>query len=237
MEQHVIDLLPAYALDALDPDEKRQVERHLQTCPACQVELQAFREAAGMLAYAARPAVPPERLKQALMRAVRPGQEPATRQPAARWITRLWQGFVRLSPGLAIAALVLVLALGAANLVLLRQTGQRAATQPFRVVALAGTPASPQANGLLVISATGREGTLIVDGLPQLDRQHQYQLWLIKDGQRTSGGVFSVYDEGYGAMVVDSPRPLSEYPAFGITIEPLGGSHGPTGEKVLGGEI
>ncbi|RJQ80137.1 MAG: anti-sigma factor [Desulfobacteraceae bacterium] len=32
-----------------------------------------------------------------------------------------------------------------------------------------------------------------------------------------------------------SPRPLNSYRTFGITIEPRGGSPGPTGSKVLGG--
>jgi anti-sigma-K factor RskA len=62
-------------------------------------------------------------------------------------------------------------------------------------------------------------------------------LWLIQDGQRTSGGVFSVSDEGYGSLWISSPEPLATYSAFGITIEPAGGSPGPTGDKVLGSPL
>jgi hypothetical protein len=62
-----------------------------------------------------------------------------------------------------------------------------------------------------------------------------FGLALNSDGLRTSGGVFAVNPEGYGALWISSPEPLSSYPAFGITIEPVGGSPGPTGEKVLGG--
>ena len=40
------------------------------------------------------------------------------------------------------------------------------------------------------------KGVLAVTGLHGLDRGHQYQLWLIKDGQRRSGGVFSPDAEG-----------------------------------------
>jgi anti-sigma-K factor RskA len=62
-------------------------------------------------------------------------------------------------------------------------------------------------------------------------------LWLINEGKRTSGGVFSVMDNGYGVLIVNSSKPLSTYQNFGITIEPFGGSSGPTGDKVLGGKI
>jgi anti-sigma-K factor RskA len=61
--------------------------------------------------------------------------------------------------------------------------------------------------------------------------------WLIENGQRTSGGVFSVSQEGYGSLRVSSPQPLSNYSAFGITVEPVGGSPGPTGNKVLGSPL
>jgi anti-sigma-K factor RskA len=32
-------------------------------------------------------------------------------------------------------------------------------------------------------------------------------------------------------------EPLLKFQAFGITVEPTGGSPGPTGEKVMGGEL
>jgi anti-sigma-K factor RskA len=107
----------------------------------------------------------------------------------------------------------------------------------MRTVALNGTEVVPNASGLIVISLDGEHGTLVVDGLPPLDGSHQYQLWLIDDGQRQSGGVFSVDQEGYGALWVSSPEPLSDYSAVGITIEPAGGSPGPTGDKVMGGSL
>ncbi len=111
------------------------------------------------------------------------------------------------------------------------------APESMQVVAMAGTEVAPDAEGTLVISGDGEYGTLVVDGLPALDQAHQYQLWLIRDGQRTSGGVFSVNEEGYGALLISSEAPLSSYPSFGITVEPAGGSPGPTGDKVLGGSL
>ena len=105
----------------------------------------------------------------------------------------------------------------------------------MRIVMLTGTEAAPGVTGTIVITTAGESGTLVVDGLPSLDEARQYQLWLIRDGQRTSGGVFSVNPEGYGLLWISSPANLTSYGAFGITIEPAGGSPGPTGDKVLGG--
>jgi anti-sigma-K factor RskA len=133
----------------------------------------------------------------------------------------------------------LILVLGASNLFLwgrlsaLEQTEQ----SNFISVRFDGTQAAASATGLLVISPDGEYGTLVVDGLPYLDESQQYQLWLIDDGQRNDGGVFSVNEEGYGFLEVESARHLINYSQFGITIEPAGGSLGPTGEKVLGGQF
>jgi anti-sigma-K factor RskA len=49
--------------------------------------------------------------------------------------------------------------------------------------------------------------------------------------------VFSVDEEGYANLSIKSEMPLSGYDRFGITIEPFGGSLGPTGDKVLGGDL
>lgn len=107
----------------------------------------------------------------------------------------------------------------------------------MQVVALQGTDLVPRASGLIVISPDGQHGTLVVDELPALDESQEYQLWLIRDGQRTSGALFSVSEDGYGNKWIDAPEPLTNYSSFGVTIEPAGGSPGPTGEKVLGGDL
>ena len=52
----VADLLGAYALDAVEPDEVDAIEEHLRTCPRCSDELRANREVVGVLAYAGQEA-------------------------------------------------------------------------------------------------------------------------------------------------------------------------------------
>ncbi len=235
---HVLDQLADYLLGSLSPAEQRAVELHLNACPVCREEREALQEAAGRLALAAPPVEPPARLKKAILRQI---DTPIERMAAARagWRRRLrvWQRSA--SPAWLLAAAALILLLLAGNLMLwgqVRQLSQQAQT-PLRTVALVGSESMPEAKGLLVLTTDGRSGTLVVDGLPELDPQRQYQLWLIQDGERTSGGVFSVDRWGYGAMVIESELPLDSFQSFGVTIEPAGGSPGPTGERVLSGSL
>jgi anti-sigma-K factor RskA len=143
------------------------------------------------------------------------------------------------APAWGIASLLLIFILGLSNLFLWGRLNEieRVSQSVILSIPLQGTDATPQAVGMLVVSQDGEHGTLVVDGLPALDEMSQYQLWLIRDEQRTNGGIFSVDEEGYGNLWVSSPEPLLSYSAFGITVEPAGGSPGPTGVKVLGGEL
>jgi anti-sigma factor RsiW len=49
-EPEIKELLGAYALDALEPDERAMVEAHLRTCVRCSVEVARHHEVAGLLA-------------------------------------------------------------------------------------------------------------------------------------------------------------------------------------------
>jgi anti-sigma-K factor RskA len=107
----------------------------------------------------------------------------------------------------------------------------------MQVIALANTNDAPQAIGTLIMGQNGDYGTLVVDHLPLLDAELQYQVWLIRDGERTSSGLFSVNYEGYGSLELSAPLLLNQYDTIGVTIEPRGGSPGPTGAKVLGSDL
>jgi anti-sigma-K factor RskA len=234
---HVIDLIPGYALGCLNGEEELQVTEHLAGCESCRIELDAYRRIVDTLHEAVPAAQPPPDLKQKILQRVQPKRVPEQPEAATSAWQRLWTRLQSGAPVWAYASFVLVIILAASNLWMLQRVNRQEANSQadFRVVNLAGTDKAPKATGLLVLSHDGNMGTLVVDSLPVLDEAHQYQLWLIKDGKRTSGGVFSVTQDGYGALAINSTQPLKDFPAFGITIEPTGGSPGPTGEKVMGG--
>lgn len=239
-DAHVFELLPAYALGSLDEDEATQVADHLSACPVCRAELRSYEEVVGRLALATPDTAPPAELGQKIMGRLQTPRSGVVAEPRRAWWQPLADLFRRPAPGWALASLALVALLITSNLWWWQRANRdepMVTPGGMRVVAMVGPTTDSAAVGTLVISGDGEYGTLVVDGLSPLDEGHQYQLWLIRDGQRTSGGVFSVNSEGYGALWISSSEPLSSYPAFGITVEPAGGSPGPTGEKVLGGTL
>ncbi|HEX4905148.1 MAG TPA: anti-sigma factor [Acidimicrobiales bacterium] len=50
--EEIQELLGAYALDAVDPDEASEIELHLRDCPRCRAEVAEHRETAAFLAHA-----------------------------------------------------------------------------------------------------------------------------------------------------------------------------------------
>jgi anti-sigma-K factor RskA len=256
----VHELIPEYSLGSLGETDSLLVTGHIQECSACYQEYLSYRSVSAELGLAAAIVTPPADLRTRIMAIARSAEQQAaanskstppstlTRKPASAARPSLWDrlsGLFRLNNpafGLAAAALILLLALG--NLLLWQQVNSlQAAVKPspqaaaMRTISLTGTDNAKQAIGMIVISGDGDHGTLVAERLPMLDKDHQYQLWLVKDGKRVNGGVFSVNVEGYGALLVESAQPLNSYQSFGITIEPFGGSPGPTGKKVLGGNL
>lgn len=245
--EQIVDLIPAYALDALDEQEASTVKEHLEACPSCRTELRAYQVIASSMPLAVPQYQPPARVKTALMERVAASQSEsqpqAAPQPAPQaapsWLER-FNAFLRGGFGpLRLAGLAAILVLLASNLLLWRQVADLRAAQPEMLGVINLTPAGndPYATGVIIVSADRSHGTLVVDNLRLLPEDQQYQLWLVKDSYRVSGGVFSVDDEGYGALWVHSDEPLGNFTSFGITIEPHGGSEYPTGERVLMGGL
>jgi anti-sigma-K factor RskA len=236
VSEHPSDLLPAYALDCLDEAEVRSVAGHLAACPLCQAELEAYRGTVRALALAAPEAQPPAELRQRVLHTVQASSpQPLVAVDERRRRLPGWQ-WPASGSGWQPALLFLLLLLLLSNLFLWQQYNRlRQEVPPRAIVGLTGTEVAPQASGVLVLTADGRQATLVVEGLPPLTAGQQYQLWLIENGERSDGGVFSVDAAGYHTMPVMPPRPITGYSAFGVTIEPAGGSPGPTGPRVLGG--
>jgi anti-sigma-K factor RskA len=107
----------------------------------------------------------------------------------------------------------------------------------MRAIPLTSTGFVPGAAGFVIIGADGQNGAFVVDALPTLEPDYQYQLWLLQNEQRTSGAVFSVDENGYGGGRIRAPKNLFEYSGCDVSVEPAGGSSQPTGEKVLAGAL
>ena len=236
-EHSVRDLLPGYSLGILEEEEKNEVREHVAACAACRAELASFREVAGRLAAAAPLRDLPPELEARILRGI--GTLRATRKvttPRRNASSRRRAPW----PALTAIAAMFAMALGVGNL--LQWTGVlqpplRGKQPRLTTALLSGTGDARNAYGAIVLDPMDNKGVLAVTGLQGLDSGHQYQLWLIKDGQRRSGGVFSPDAEGYGSMLLTVPGDFKDFHSFGVTVEPRGGSDSPTGARVLSGAL
>ncbi len=242
MEHDAIEsLLPAYAAGAVDPAERRELERHLPDCASCRALLADYEELCAALLYAVPQVAAPEHLYADLARRIAP--RPAASVSPARPAARRWRW-----PALAFTAAALIL-LVASNLFWFNRLNrmQQDLKMQASVVAmlaqhpkelgLSPEPAVPAARGDFYYDPQGKTGVLRVSGLPPAPPDKSYQLWLIRGGQRDNGGLFRVDAGGAGMLVVAVDRPLAQYNALGITLEPAGGSPGPTTPRLLGGRF
>jgi anti-sigma-K factor RskA len=258
--EEIAELLPAYALGALDNAEQALVRAHLPTCAACHSQLASYHSVASALALAAAPASPAPSLRDRVLR--RAGL-PGRRSPLANWLER-WRlprpssfGLTRLRPAFAAVALLLAVGAGVQSVRLQAELGRQVAVNrsladqaaaqeqltksllgPGLVVrAIESTDAAPGAEAYLYLNPNGQRAFVWAGGLPALPEGKAYQLWLIQDGRRTSGGLFVPGPDGVGHLAVLAPEPLSSYQSVGVTVEPATGSPGPTGARVLGGPL
>ncbi|MBW2705061.1 MAG: anti-sigma factor [Deltaproteobacteria bacterium] len=229
------DLLPAYALGSLDKEEAIRVSEHLATCAKCNEQFLEYRSTVGAMAYGTPGISPPNSLKQKLMQRIQSTADiQSAIQPASkRWKLRsLWPNF---SPAWAFASLALIISLSVTNFMQWNntQTLQGEVAVDLLVLKMKGTYRAPKGDGTFVISQDRKKGVLVASDLPIPDGNQQYQLWMKKDDQHVSGGVFSVTPTGYAVVEIQSKESLSNFRSFEITLEPAGGSLTQTGNLYM----
>lgn len=241
-EVHVFELLPGYALGSLDESDAALVTSHLASCTTCRTELGSFETVVEELALPLPAASPSPGSKRLLMDRIQslPAAKPVralVRAPAAR--PPLFQ---RLLPAWGVVSLLLIAGLAAGDVLLWQRVNNPGVyTGPLGMRAVAlnnNAAAAPQASGIVIISADGQNGVLVVDELAELDATKQYQVWLYHGDQATRGPAFNVDKTGYRGTRIIAPDSLLSYSSIRVTIEPVNGA-GPssTGEQVLGGPL
>jgi anti-sigma-K factor RskA len=221
-------LAGAYAIDALDDDERRAFESYMATHPEAAVEVAELRAAAGLLAEdAVTP--PPSSLRRAVLAAIRDlRQEPA--DDAAAFVDLTQRGGRRpiIWLGIAAAAVVLVVAIAGALAVLRGPSIQDVYTADDAVIVnLAGADSS----ALFTFSRQLEAAVFLSDDLDPVGDDETYELWFITGDVAAPAGTFRPDASGTAEILVHgSPQSGS---AVGLTVEPAGGSDVPTGDILL----
>lgn len=238
-------LLPLFAVGALTEEESQAVEHHLETCAACRAEADQYAPVVEALLYQVPLVRAPDSVRRKVARIPERVKSPQPAPRPKRQVRRLsWREMW------AVAATFAILLLAASNVYLFTrwQVAQRQLDAQQEIIRLLTSPElhavplqpdEPARNARAVLYYLDEQtGLLIVEGLPPLDPERAYQLWLIRpDGQRDNGGVFRPADNQPIVHTIVTPAPWHVYTGVGVTIEPATGSPGPTGPRVLHGGL
>ncbi len=253
-EEHAQDLVAAYVLGAVTPQEARLVEAHLATCVACQEVERTLGEVVAQLPALVGEMTPPTGQRERLMAIVaeeaqsndwppsletpsRIRQDPTAIRPislqragastsARPWKARVQGSGMRLAaPLVALAAMLTLVVLGVG---LWRTIGgnQTPATAVYRV---AGTTTQPSIAGTLSYFGGDHRIELNVRGLAALPSNRVYALWLIRGHYRVIKRIdtFRAAADGTARITLDSDNPAN-YTMACLSVEETATAQRPT---------
>ncbi len=108
------------------------------------------------------------------------------------------------------------------------------------MVLMSGLEASPNGYGKVIWDAEHKRALLQVSNLPAVPQDKDYQLWIIKNNQPVSAGVFAINNTDSDSffkieqMDMEAGQAMD---AFAVTMEPKGGMPQPTGDMYLHGNM
>lgn len=218
-----------YVLDALPADERDRFEAHLAECSFCSTEVAELREAAVKLAtQVATP--PPPALKASVMSAIENTRQLPPLVPGQLSAPVAPRRFTRRSVLTLAAAALAVAAAGGVAIDQYRDKTD-AVQASDRMAAVLAQPDARTVHGnvsgggqaTLVVSSRADAAVVVLRDLPKLPADRTWQLWMI-DPAKTAHSVGLA--AGDLTEVVDGS--VTGMTAFGLTIEPTGGSPKPT---------
>jgi anti-sigma-K factor RskA len=248
----ILDLLTAYALDALEPEEISHVHALLASHPELRATLAELRTTVDTLPYGLPEANPAPELRQRVLEYAtgRSDRTPAasTGRPGRR------RGWLLSLSGVAAAAVVTA-AIGWGQVVSLRgelaqartdltqaqtelsqtrtqlaRTREDLGTAQAVIATLHGT----NGQGTVVLTSAGN--AVLTVQLPALPPGRTYQLWRMHESRDPlSAGLFTTDQQGYVTFNLDQQPENGETVA--VTVEPDGGSPGPTSDPLIIGPV
>jgi anti-sigma factor RsiW len=221
----------AYAVDALDADERARFEEHLAACPACEAEVADLQQATALMSEITQ-AEPPPALRESVLAGIKSVRPLPPEIPVATNVRKL-PIRRRLTALVAAAAL---LGVAGAGTVIWQQatTSDQTLSVADRVLQAADAkrvnvelPGGVRAS--VIRSVSEGKAVLVTHDMPAPPSGRVYELWL----QTTAGKMVPA-----GTMGKPGSRPVvlegdaTNATAVGITVEPEGGSDSPTSEPI-----
>ena len=253
-EQYGEDLA-LLALGALEGDARTELEKHLETCAGCRLELEQLRGDMALMATSTTGPRPPQRARQRLLDAIAKEPRGVSAIPAR---SRGFNWLAVCGWAAAVAMLVVVINLRRENWAMrdtVADIGRLMAQQTVDLqnarrvvdaltaddtqkVLLVSTKTPPQPQGKAFYLRNKSSLVFLASNLAQLPPEKIYELWLFpKDGgPPIAAGLFRPDAHG-SATVVNPPLPAGvEAKTFAVTLEPESGSHeAPRGTGVMAG--
>ncbi len=224
----------AYVAGLLAPTEAEQARRHEREDPRFAAEVRELRAVAARLdaldADAWEPEPPPPLRVEAIVPAARTARRPRLRE-------LLGAPTLRLRPGLALAASLLLVGLGVAGGLLLGGGSGEPAAPQGQVVALDRFGDGPQgAGGRATVADVGgtREVTIDAGGLAPNAAGTHYEVWMIRDPEHmVSLGTFTVGAGGRALVTLPVTADPADFPIMDVSIERADGKPGHSGHSIL----
>lgn len=253
--QDIQELLGAFALDAVDDDERDVIEAHLAGCPRCRAEVEGHRETAALLAHSGEraPEAVWDRIAGALDEAppaldlarIAPTDDLAERRRAKTAPRSIPLRVAAVTMAVAAAVtLFLGVALGRNQNGGLDRVDRLADAMEKTVVANAAQAAlaNPRAEQVQLTSTDGKAGAQVVrlpDGtgyllprnLAALPGDRVYQLWAVRSDAKISLGVLG------SNPAVAAFRMAGPVVAYAITEEAPGGVAASQNQPVVVGYV
>lgn len=236
----IAEPLAAYALNAVDGEERVMLEQHLATCPRCRAELQEHREVATLLSHGGGDA--PDAIWDRIAGALDKAPPQLRLAPVASTSEHRWSPPRYLMTAVAGVAAALMTVVGVQTYQQHQLVAQleTALEDPLASVLEAALD-DPGSQVLELKSADGQlevRGAVTSDGmgylrasaLPRLDANHTYQLWGGAGDQLLSLGVLGP-DPDIVSFRVD------RYATFAITEEAAPGAVTSANPPVAAGSL
>jgi len=225
VHENISSLIAAYAMGAVPEDEIPAIRAHILTCEKCFNDAEDLARSAGVLSEAVEPVALSEGFEERVM------QQIGAAEPAAapkRW------SWARLRVPLLAGAAAVVSALLVMTGISFNESLQRERQYQEIVAAMIRDGDSFSLKGAggaeAVVAETAHGSVLAAVDLGGAPEHHDYQLWLLKDGEPIPADTFDVSGS---VVIVESEHDLTGFDGAAVTVEPEGGSEAPTTEPVL----